>query len=114
MMRVRIRAWQALAAVCLAGLLTTGCTALPASPLTRAAADGDVAALNQLLRSGAGVDDADRHGLSALDWAARTGQVESIRALIEAGADVNRVDERNRWTPLLHAVHKRQPEAVRE
>ncbi len=38
-----------------------------------------------------------------------------MRLLVEAGADPDRQDAGpNRWTPLLHAVHKDQPAAVRE
>ena len=38
-----------------------------------------------------------------------------MRLLVEAGADPDRQDDGpNGWTPLLHAVHKDQPAAVRE
>jgi ankyrin repeat protein len=48
-------------------------------------------------------------------WAARSGEAESVRLLVEAGADPDRRDDGpNGWTPLLHAVHKDQPAAVRE
>jgi len=49
---------------------------------------------------------------NALARAAREGRLEAMRALIKAGADVNGRD-RNNWTPLVHAIHKRQDAAAR-
>ena len=47
--------------------------------------------------------------------AARADQVDKLRQLLEAGADPDLQDDgHNRWTPLLHAVHKNAPGAVRE
>lgn len=46
--------------------------------------------------------------------AAREGDVERLEALLAAGGDPNRPDGRfTGWTPLQHAVHKRQLEAAR-
>lgn len=54
-----------------------------------------------------------RH-LTPLDIAARAGDVARIRALAAAGADLNAPDAGGtRWTPLLHAVHRNQRQAVR-
>lgn len=45
--------------------------------------------------------------------AARTGEVDALRALIAAGARVDERDPGGRgWTPLFHAIHKRQAGAV--
>ena len=46
---------------------------------------------------------------STLIVAVRSGDAPQVRALIAGGADPNATDEGlNRWTPLLHAVHKHQ------
>jgi len=45
---------------------------------------------------------------------AREGHVDAMRVLIKGGADVNRRDRRfTRWTPLVHAIHKREDAAAR-
>jgi ankyrin repeat protein len=45
--------------------------------------------------------------------AARDGDIAAIEALARDGHDVNAADRGgNHWTPLLHAIHKRQPKAV--
>lgn len=38
--------------------------------------------------------------------AARENDVAAIEGLVRAGAVVDRVDRRQGWTPLLHAIHK--------
>ena len=59
--------------------------------------------------------DARSADLGPLIGAARSGEAESVRRLVQAGADPDRRDGGpNGWTPLLHAVHKDQPAAVRE
>ncbi len=50
---------------------------------------------------------------SALIAAARNGDAASIREQVESGADVNQRGGVNHWTPLMHAVHKKQPNAVK-
>jgi ankyrin repeat protein len=85
----------------------------PGTPLAKAAAAGDSSKVKALLESGAPPESASEP-LSPLTWAARAGREESIRNLIEAGADPDRRDGGpNGWTPLMHAVHKEQPAAVR-
>jgi hypothetical protein len=44
--------------------------------------------------------------------AARNGDVKQLASLIDAGADPNVRAGVNRWTPLMHAVHKNQPGSV--
>jgi ankyrin repeat protein len=88
----------------------------PRSALARAAAAGDAARVRALAGVGAAAVDApDAAGFSALDWAARNGRVEAIAALVAAGADPDGHDHGfNGWTPVMHAVHKRQAAAVDE
>ena len=92
------------------------CTAQPGggSPLGEAAAFGHVDRLRRLLQDGASPDERDRSGFSALMTAARCGQLPAIRLLVEAGADPDLRSGRNGWTPLLHAIHKHQADAVVE
>jgi uncharacterized protein len=99
-----------------AALLAAGaCAQRPDTPLTRAAARNDVAALRQLLHDG---HEADERGdvWTALIWAARSGSIEAIDLLLDAGADVNLPGPTgDNWdaTPLQHAILQRQPVAVR-
>ncbi len=51
--------------------------------------------------------------LPPLMAAARAGDVATMTALIDGGADVNARDARQRFTPLLHAVHAQRGAAVR-
>jgi ankyrin repeat protein len=48
-----------------------------------------------------------------LCMAARSGDTVQIAALIKSGAVVDERGGINNWTPLMHAVHKNQPKAVR-
>ncbi len=51
-------------------------------------------------------------GITPLMWAARSGDIDAVTALLDAGAEVDAPD-RNTWTALLHALHKRRAAAVR-
>jgi uncharacterized protein len=99
-----------------ATLLAAGaCAQRPETPLTRAAARNDVAALRDLLADG---HEADERGDSwtPLIWAARSGSVDAINVLLDSGADVNLPGSTgDDWdaTPLQHAILQRQPAAVR-
>jgi hypothetical protein len=95
-------------------LTTHGCRAVPGTPLTRAAAQGDVTLVEQLCAQGEDPDGTDAQGLTPLIWAARHGRVATIRALLKAGAKPDMRDRsRNGWPPLAHAVHTSQLGAVR-
>lgn len=79
------------------------------TPLTAAAARGDLAALNRLLAEGHHVDERDSSGVPPLSHAARAGRVAMLEALLAAGARPDAVDgAANGWTPLQHAIHKGQ------
>jgi ankyrin repeat protein len=78
--------------------LLAGAVALPAAlaaqdksaeALIKAAAKGELAAVQSLLQQGVGPDSANAKGHTALMEAARTGKREVVDALIAAGADVN-------------------------
>jgi ankyrin repeat protein len=51
--------------------------------------------------------------ISPLIAAAREGNAGRITELVKSGDDVNQRGGVNNWTPLMHAVHKNQPAAVR-
>ena len=93
--------------------LMAGCRAVPEQPLSAAAFGDDTDAVRRLLDEGLAPDDLDDHGLTPLMWAARAGATGAMRLLLDAGASANGRDTNNRWTPLLHAVHKQRPDAVR-
>lgn len=50
--------------------------------------------------------------VSALISAARAGETAQVGALLAAGARVDEPGGVNGWTPLMHAIHKGQPEAA--
>ncbi len=52
------------------------------------------------------VDGFSPDGLTPLMSAARENDLVAIAGLVRAGAVVDRVDLRQGWTPLLHAIHK--------
>lgn len=101
----------------------------PATPLHRAAADGDSAAVRRLVAAGTDVDETDSLGRTALMWAARGGHPRGphrcigetaaasdvVRVLLELGASPNAQDSRPRgfgrssgFTPLIVALHHEQ------
>jgi len=84
------------------------------SPLGEAAARGDVDRLHALLQAGTSPNELDGNSFSALMTAARCGQLSAIRVLVDSGADPDLRSGRNGWTPLLHAIHKGQSDAVVE
>jgi hypothetical protein len=84
----------------------------PDTPLGRAAALGDVAAMTALLDQGADPNASGGYGLTPLASAARSGHVDAIEILLGRGADPHRGCGVNGWTPLLHALHKNQKAAA--
>ncbi len=85
----------------------------PDLPLTVAAESGDREGLERLLEQGMDPDATDGQGWGPLHWAAGHGRSEIIDALVDAGADIDRNDQgRNQWTPLMHAIHRRQEKAA--
>ena len=85
--------------------------AAPSTPVSEAIATGDAKRVEALLKAGHSPDEGSPRPIV---WAARAGQVESIRALVAAGVDVNAMDRGGYgWTPLQHALHKRESVAAR-
>lgn len=80
--------------------------------LIRAAAGGELAAVNRLLKEGASVRAKDDRGRSALNAAAYENRVEVVRRLLAAGADVNAADQVPS-APLMTASVRGYVEVVR-
>src|SRR5262245_21679529 len=80
----------------------------PDTPLGRAAGAGDLAAMSKLLDHGADPNALGAHRLTPLAVAARNGRVAAIELLLNRGADPHLGCGVNRWTPLIHALHKDQ------
>lgn len=73
--------------------------------LIRAAAAGDLAAVNRLLKEGASVKAKDDRGRTALNAAAYENRIEVVRRLLAAGADVNEADQVPRAPLMTASVH---------
>lgn len=69
-----------------------------------AAAAGDVAAAEALLKSGAKTEDSDGMGRTAFLIAAHLGQRDVMKALVAAGADANTVDSQRYDAVTIAAV----------
>ncbi len=81
--------------------------------LADAARVGDIAAVDDLLQSGAVVDAPDLHDTTALHWAVYRDDVEMVARLIVAGADVNRTNRYDE-TPLSLACVNGNPGIVED
>ena len=85
----------------------------PDSPVADAAMREDVGAVRSLLDEGAGVNEAQSDGMTALHWAAELGNVELVRLLVEAGADLEAVTRIGGLTPLHVGAEVGQAATVR-
>ncbi|MCY3945968.1 MAG: ankyrin repeat domain-containing protein, partial [Anaerolineaceae bacterium] len=88
------------------GVSASSCTAL-----MRAAHDGNLATVQNLLASGADVNGQDAWGRSALHEAAFWGHERVIARLLRAGADVHLQDLGGR-TPLDEVFHSADPDSI--
>jgi hypothetical protein len=64
------------------------------------------------LATGCGAYINARYPLTPLAAAARAGNVDEIDNLLDAGADINAGSGVNGWSPVMHALHKRQVPAL--
>ena len=94
-------------------MAASACQDQPDTPLTAAAARNDVEELGRLLAAGHSPHDSG-DALTPLIWAARAGAIEAMTALLDAGAAVDaRGRSTSQWTPLQHAIHRRETSAAR-
>ena len=71
--------------------------------LMRAADEGDVVAIQALIRAGGNVHAIDSLGCDALIRAAEAGAADCCQELLKAGADASRVDARG-WCAMVAAL----------
>jgi ankyrin repeat protein len=91
------------------GLVAVGQDAQTDAALRKAAQDGDLAAVQDLLAKGAMVDGKDATGKTALLWAAPgRDNPEMVKLLIAKGADVNAKDNDGE-TALMIAASQSNP-----
>ena len=103
---------QSVFALMCAVILTAAVSAQQvASSVADAAAKGDKAAVQKLLKDGADVNGSQGDGMSALHWAAERGDAELADVLIYAGANIGAVTRIGQYTPL-HLAAKSGSAAV--
>ncbi|MCL4790357.1 MAG: ankyrin repeat domain-containing protein, partial [Verrucomicrobia bacterium] len=84
----------------------------PSDDVWRAASEGRLADLQQLVASGANVNASDAEKATPLHKAATAGQLPAVKWLLEHGASLN-AKMRDRSTPLLLAASAGQTEVVK-
>jgi ankyrin repeat protein len=96
-------------------LLLAGAAAAqdPGDELRRAASEGDMARVKELLDKGVDVNAANQYGATALAFATRRGNVEMVKLLLERGADPGRRDTFYGAAPLGLALRKGHSEIGR-
>ena len=83
------------------------------NPLITAASDGDLEAVQKLLRDGADVNGKEENGgMTALHAAVENGNLEIVRELLQAGAKPN-ARTQSRHTPMMALDGDAKPELVR-
>lgn len=84
----------------------------PSISIFRAASEGNVTAVQNLLNAGTDVNAREHEGETPLMYAAVAGKTQVVKLLLERGADINAVSS-NRETALARAVGVKQYETVK-
>ena len=99
--------------VCLvAPMVTPELSAQSGSDLRRAAGNGDLNRIRELIRAGVNIESPSSSGQTALYRAARNGEPPAVRLLLQLGANAN-AQEEDGWTPLHTAAKRGYTEIVR-
>lgn len=93
--------------------LLSGLVTATAMSLQKAAEQGDVDRLRELLAAGADPSEFDSMGRTALVVAAGAGQPQIVKLLIAAGANPS-LPDRVGFTPLYVAVARGDPQCIKE
>ncbi len=70
-----------------------------------AAWQGNIAAVNNLLKSGSDIHAKNMYGMNSLMYAAEGGYTEVTAILLEAGADINAVNNEGSTALMIAAIH---------
>jgi len=100
-------------AAAIAGLPSVAGTTAVERPVADAAARGDLATVQELLRGGADVNTSQGDGMTALHWAAERGDAKLASVLIYSGANVGAGTRIGRYTPLHLASRGGHADVVR-
>ena len=109
---MRVTAAIAFATLVSVPSMAPGQPADDATPLHRAAHDGDSARVTRLLETGASVDGTTRHGVTPLALAASRGHAAVVHTLLAAGADPTLASPLGE-TPLMVAARTGVVDSVR-
>lgn len=82
--------------------------------LIRAAFNGDLKTVDELLARGVNVNEQNNEGITALFMAAYRGHLEVVKSLLSHGADVNAQTTKGHDTPLIVASQNGHIEVVNE
>lgn len=82
------------------------------TPLMEASRDGRVVIAEQLIDAGAEVNEPDRHGDHALNWAAYFGHAEFVALMVHHGADLKRTGQTDDQ-PIEIAIREKHDDVVR-
>jgi hypothetical protein len=80
--------------------------------LINAVKTSNLAAIKDLVESGADIDQQDEQGWTPLNWAAGKGDVDAVRLLLEKGADFYKVG-RDQRTPYMIALAAARVDVVK-
>lgn len=112
MVKIKLLYRVSIAAILLLILAACGPGINDEPPLHDAAARGDVAAVEQLLKDGVNVNSKNSEGATPLHWAAFKGEVAVAKILLARGANIN-AKTRKGSTPLRLATTHKKAEMVR-
>jgi len=78
----------------------------------RAAKDGDLNKVQQLLKAGTDINTKDGNGATALTWAAKYGHLEVVRLLLQNGIELDTRSKKNCYMPLIQAIGNKHTEVA--